>query len=52
MFLPQKYHLDLGGSTACTFQQNFNPFLFKMTVDFAPDAPAASTAASASRRRR
>lgn len=37
MFLPQKYHLDLGGALACTFQQNFNPFVFKMTVDFSPD---------------
>lgn len=37
LFLPQKYHLDLGGTTACTFKQNFNPFVFKMTVDFSPD---------------
>lgn len=37
MFLPQKYHLEMGGATACTFKQNFNPFVFKMTIDFSHD---------------
>lgn len=37
IFMPQKYHLSYQGALACTFQQNFNPFVFKMTVDFSPD---------------
>ena len=38
MFLPQKYHVDVGGQPAATFQQNMNPFVKKLTVDFSPDA--------------
>ena len=37
MFLPQKYHVELGGATVCTMRQHFNPLVFKMTVDFSPD---------------
>ena len=37
MFIPQKFHMDLGGATVATFQQNFNPFVKKLTVDFSPD---------------
>ena len=37
MFLPQKFHADVGGQTVATFQQNFNPFVRKLTVDFTMD---------------
>lgn len=37
LFMPQKYHLDAGGQTICTMQQNFNPFVMKLVVDFKPD---------------
>jgi uncharacterized protein YxjI len=37
MLLPQKYHIDVGGTTVATFQQNFNPFVKKLTLDFSPD---------------
>ncbi len=35
MLMPQKYHAEIDGSTAVTFQQNFNPFVHKLTVEFA-----------------
>jgi uncharacterized protein YxjI len=39
MFMPQKFHADLAGvGTVARFQQNFNPFVRKLTVDFSPDA--------------
>jgi uncharacterized protein YxjI len=31
---PQKFHAEVGGQTVCTFQQNFNPFVRKLVVDF------------------
>ena len=37
LFLPQKFHVDYGGATVATFQQNFNPFVRKLLVDFSPD---------------
>ena len=37
LFLPQKFHADVGGQTAATFQQNMNPFVRKLTVDFTMD---------------
>ena len=37
MLLPQKYHVDVGGTTVATFQQNFNPFVKKLTLDFSLD---------------
>lgn len=37
MFMPQKYHVEVNGQTICTMQQNFNPFVMKLTVDFTPD---------------
>jgi uncharacterized protein YxjI len=37
MLLPQKYHVDVGGTTVATFQQNFNPFVKKLTMDFSLD---------------
>ena len=37
MFLPQKYHAEIGGQPAATFQQNMNPFVKKLTIDFSMD---------------
>ena len=37
LFLPQKFHADIGGVPVCTFHQNFNPFVKKLTVDFTGD---------------
>jgi uncharacterized protein YxjI len=37
MFLPQKFAADMGGTPVATFQQNMNPFVRKLTVDFSPD---------------
>ena len=38
MFLPQKFHADLAGAgPVATFQQNFNPFVRKLRIDFSPD---------------
>ena len=36
-FFPQKFHADMNGQTVCTFQQNFNPFVRRLVVDFTPD---------------
>ena len=35
--IPQKYHADINGMPVCTFKQNFNPFVLKITVDFSQD---------------
>ncbi len=35
--IPQRYDCTINGSTVCTFQQNFNPFVRKLAVDFTPD---------------
>jgi uncharacterized protein YxjI len=37
LILPQKYHAEIGDVPVCTFQQHFNPFVFKLSVDFSPD---------------
>ena len=37
LVLPQKYHVEIGGTTVCTFKQNFNPFVAKTTIDFSLD---------------
>ena len=37
LIMPQKFHADIGGRTVCTYQQNFNPFVRKLTVDFTHD---------------
>ena len=37
LFMPQKFHADMGGQTVCTYQQNFNPFVRRLTVDFTHD---------------
>jgi uncharacterized protein YxjI len=36
-FIPQKFHMDVGQAHVANMRQNWNPFLLKMTVDFAPD---------------
>jgi hypothetical protein len=35
--IPQVYHGDIDGKAVCTFRQNFNPFVMKLTLDFSPD---------------
>jgi uncharacterized protein YxjI len=40
MFMPQKYHAEIGGQPAATFQQNMNPFVRKLTLDFSMDPQA------------
>ena len=35
--IPQKYRGEINGRTTCHFQQNFNPFVMKVTLDFSPD---------------
>lgn len=35
-FIPQRFHAEVHGLEVCTYQQNFNPFTFKMSVEFEP----------------
>jgi hypothetical protein len=35
--IPQKYHFNIGGQTCGTFQQQFNPFLYRATMDLSQD---------------
>ncbi len=35
--IPQSYDGFIGGQKVCDFQQNFNPFVTKITLDFTPD---------------
>ena len=35
--IPQRFHCEVNGNTVATFQQNFNPFVLKITVDFSGD---------------
>ena len=35
--IPQKYYGDVNGTPVCTFKQNFNPFVTKITLDFSAD---------------
>jgi uncharacterized protein YxjI len=38
MFMPQKFHAELAGvGIVANFQQNYNPFVRKLTVDFSAD---------------
>ena len=37
MFMPQKYFVTVGGVPVASFQQNFNPFVYKLVVDLSPD---------------
>jgi uncharacterized protein YxjI len=35
--IPQKYQGSIGERPVCTFDQNFNPFVLKITLDFSSD---------------
>ena len=35
--IPQTYQGDIGGTPVCTFRQNFNPFVLKITLDYSAD---------------
>lgn len=37
LVMPQKFHAEMNGQTVCTYQQNFNPFVRRLTVDFTHD---------------
>ena len=37
LILPQKFHCEMGGAVVATFQQNYNPIIRKLTVDFSMD---------------
>ncbi|MEO0587663.1 MAG: hypothetical protein AAF078_08490 [Planctomycetota bacterium] len=37
IFMPQKYHATIAGQTVATYQQNINPFVYKLDVDFSMD---------------
>ena len=37
ILMPQKYNVELGGEHLVTFGQNFNPFVYKLDVDFSGD---------------
>ena len=39
IFLPQKYHIEMGGQTVATFKQHFNPIVQKITADFTSAPP-------------
>ncbi|MEX0776536.1 MAG: hypothetical protein WD042_12600 [Phycisphaeraceae bacterium] len=39
--LPQKYHVTVGTQIVATMKQNFNPFVFRLTVDLTPDTQSA-----------
>lgn len=35
--MPQKFHVEMSGQTIATYQQNFNPFVQRIAIDFTPD---------------
>jgi hypothetical protein len=35
--IPQTYHAEIQETTVCVYKQNFNPFVFKLNVDFSSD---------------
>jgi len=37
LLMPQKFHAEMGGQQVCSFQQNFNPLVRRLTVDFTSD---------------
>jgi hypothetical protein len=37
IFIPQKYVVTIQGREVATFQQNFNPFVYKLVVDLSGD---------------
>jgi hypothetical protein len=32
--IPQKYHCEVNGASVCQYRQNFNPFVYKLNIDF------------------
>jgi hypothetical protein len=36
--IPQRYHFNIAGQTVGTFQQHFNPFLYRATMDLSADS--------------
>lgn len=40
LFMPQRYHMTLGGQAVAHFRQRFNPLVLKLEVDFSPDPGA------------
>ena len=32
--IPQNYHCEVNGAYACTYKQNFNPFVYKLNIEF------------------
>jgi hypothetical protein len=32
--IPQTYNCEVNGASACTYKQNFNPFVYKLNIDF------------------
>ena len=41
LIAPQKYHFEIGGQTVAYGQQNRNPFVYIVTLDFSPDTSGA-----------
>jgi uncharacterized protein YxjI len=39
--IPQRYQAVVAGQPVCAYKQNFNPFVTKITVEFAPGSEAA-----------
>jgi hypothetical protein len=39
-FIPQKYHCEINGAPVCTYKQNFNPFVYKLDIEFPELGPA------------
>jgi len=38
--IPQTFHAELAGEEMCTYRQHFNPFVYKLDIEFPPDAAA------------
>jgi uncharacterized protein YxjI len=36
-WIPQSYQGEINGTTVCSFNQNFNPFVMKINLDFSQD---------------
>jgi uncharacterized protein YxjI len=39
--IPQRFQAMVGGQPVCTYKQNFNPFVTKITIEFVPSAESA-----------
>ena len=38
--IPQSFHAELAGEPMCDYNQHFNPFVYKLDVEFPPEAEA------------